>query len=418
MTLEKRRVVITGMGLLSPLGPTLHDNWNALTKGTSAIDFISSLERSSLKVKIAGELPHFNPECLPTKKKYIKLMNRDAQLAVAATSLALEDSRLNREETDPSEIGVAFGAFGIQYTFEEAYVFLEELEGDTTLSPIWPLTILPNMSLCHSAIVHNLKGPNIAFCSLTTSGAQAVGEAFKAIQYGESDIFVAGGCSSLNPSYLFSLDASGFLAHEETDPGSACRPFDEKRNGFAIGEGGAVVILEELSHAQKRNAPIYGELIGYASTMQGYTLPNEVDSGTMNVEGVVSCLEETIEQGGIQPQDIDYINAEGNATALSDRVETEALKRVFGNDAYNLSISSTKATMGHLLCASGPAELIVSTLAMGEGTIPPTINYQNPDSHCDLDYTPNRCKQKEINTVLSLTLGLSGENAALLIKKF
>jgi 3-oxoacyl-(acyl-carrier-protein) synthase len=418
MTLEKRRVVITGMGLLSPLGPTLHDNWNALTKGTSAIDFISSLERSSLKVKIAGELPHFNPECLPTKKKYIKLMNRDAQLAVAATSLALEDSKLNREETDPSEIGVAFGAFGIQYTFEEAYVFLEELEGDTTLSPIWPLTILPNMSLCHSAIVHNLKGPNIAFCSLTTSGAQAVGEAFKAIQYGETDIFVAGGCSSLNPSYLFSLDASGFLAHEETNPGSACRPFDEKRNGFAIGEGGAVVILEELSHAQKRNAPIYGELIGYASTMQGYTLPNEVDSGTISVEGVVSCMEETIEQGEIQPQDIDYINAEGNATALSDRVETEALKRVFGDDAYNLSISSTKATMGHMLCASGPAELIVSTLAMREGAIPPTINYQNPDSRCDLDYTPNRCKQKEINTVLSLTLGLSGENAALLIKKF
>ena len=406
------------MGLLSPLGPTLNDNWNALTKGTSAIDFISSLERSSLQVKIAGELPHFNPESLPTKKKYIKLMNRDAQLAVAATSLALEDSKLNREETDPSEIGVAFGAFGIQYTFEEAYVFLEELEGDTTLSPIWPLTILPNMSLCHSAIVHNLRGPNIAFCSLTTSGAQAVGEAFKAIQYGETDIFVAGGCSSLNPSYLFSLDASGFLAHEETDPGSACRPFDEKRNGFAIGEGGAVVILEELSHAQKRNAPIYGELIGYASTMQGYPLPNEVDSGTINVEGVVSCMEETIEQGGIQPQDIDYINAEGNATALSDRVETEALKRVFGDDAYNLSISSTKATMGHLLCASGPAELIVSTLAMREGTVPPTINYQSPDSRCDLDYTPNRCKQKEINTVLSLTLGLSGENAALLIKKF
>ena len=418
MTLEKRRVVITGRGLISPLGPTLNDNWNALTKGTSAIDFISSLDRSSLKVKIAGELPHFNPECLPVKKKYIKLMNRDAQLAVAATSLALEESQLNREEVDPFEIGIAFGAFGIQYTFEEAYVFLEELEGASTLSPIWPLTILPNMSLCHSAIVHNLKGPNIAFCSLTTSGAQAVGEAFKAIQYGEADIFVAGGCSSLNPSYLFSLDESGFLAHEEENPATACRPFDEKRSGFAIGEGGAVLILEELTHAQKRNAPIYGELIGYASTTQGYTLPNQTDTGTINFEGIVSCLEETIAQGGISPHEIDYVNAEGNATVSSDQLETAALKRVFGDDAYNLSISSTKATMGHLLCASGPAELIVSTLALQGGAVPPTINYQNPDTDCDLDYTPNSCKQKEINVVLSLTLGLSGENAALLIKKF
>jgi 3-oxoacyl-(acyl-carrier-protein) synthase len=418
MTPEKRRVVITGLGLLSPLGSTLDDNWNALIKGSSAIDFISSLNCSSFKVKIAGELPHFNPECLPTKRKYIKLMNRDAQLAVAATSLALENSKLNRKEIDPFEIGVAFGAFGIQYPFEEGYLFLEEFDGDKTLSPIWPLTILPNMSLCHSAIVHNLKGPNIAFCSLTTSGTQAVGEAFKTIQYGEADIFVAGGCSSLNPSYLFSLENSGFLAHEETNPATACRPFDEKRIGFAIGEGAAVVILEELSHAQRRDAPIYGELIGYASTTQGYTLPNEIDTGTMRAEGVVSCLEEALTQAELPPLAIDYINAEGNATALSDQVETEALKKVFGDEAYHLSISSTKATMGHLLCASGPAELIVSTLAMRAGIIPPTINYQNPDATCDLDYTPNRCKHKEINTVLSLTLGLSGENAALLIKKF
>jgi 3-oxoacyl-[acyl-carrier-protein] synthase II len=417
MTPRSRRVVITGLGLISPLGPTLSDNWNSLINGISGIDFISSLDCSSWKVKVAGELSHFNAACLPAKKKYIKLMNRDAQLAVAATGLALEDAHLNREEIEPSAIGIAFGAFGIQYTFQEAYTFLEALEEKDTVNPLWPLTILPNMSLCNSAIVHNLQGPNISFCSLTASGAQAVGEAFKSIKYGEADLFVAGGCSSLNPSYLFSLDASDLLSREEHDPRAACRPFDEKRNGMVVGEGAAVVMLEELSHAQGRNAPIYGELIGYSSTLQEAVPSPETPAGTISVEGVASCLEETIKQAEVDPQDIDYVNAEGNATPLSDWVETEAIKRVFGDHAYHLSISSTKATMGHLLCASGPADLIAGVLAMRDGIVPPTINYQHPDPRCDLDYTPNHSRSREINTVLSLTLGLSGEHAALLIRK-
>ena len=418
MTPRSRRVVITGLGLISPLGPTLSDNWNSLINGISGIDFISSLDCSSWKVKIAGELSHFNAACLPTKKKYIKLMNRDAQLAVAATGLALEDAHLNREEIEPSAIGIAFGAFGIQYTFQEAYTFLEALEEKDTVNPLWPLTILPNMSLCNSAIVHNLQGPNISFCSLTASGAQAVGEAFKSIKHGEADLFVAGGCSSLNPSYLFSLDASDLLSREKHNPRAACRPFDEKRNGMVVGEGAAVVMLEELSHAQGRNARIYGELIGYSSTLQEAVPSPETPAGTISVEGVASCLEETIRQAEIDPQDIDYVNAEGNATPLSDWVETEAIKRVFGDYAYHLSISSTKAAMGHLLCASGPAELIVGVLAMRDGIVPPTINYQHPDPRCDLDYTPNHSTTREINTVLSLTLGLSGEHAAVLIRKF
>jgi 3-oxoacyl-(acyl-carrier-protein) synthase len=187
---------------------------------------------------------------------------------------------------------------------------------------------------------------------------------------------------------------------------------------MVVGEGAAVVILEELSHAQGRNARIYGELIGYSSTLQEPVPSPEAPAGTISVEGVVSCLEETIKQAEIDPQDIDYVNAEGNATPLSDWVETEAIKRVFGDYAYHLSISSTKAAMGHLLCASGTAELIVGVLAMRDGIVPPTINYQHPDPRCDLDYTPNHCTRREINTVLSLTLGLSGEHAAVLIRKF
>jgi len=415
----KRRVVITGLGLISPLGLTLEDNWNSLIKGISGIDFISRFDSSSWKVRIAGEVKDFNSHCLPCKRKYIKLMNRDAQLAVAATHLALEDSRINRNEIDPSGIGIAFGAFGIQYTLEDVYAWITESGADeATMNPIFYLTILPNMSLCHIAITHNIQGPNIAFCSIATSGAQAIGEAFKLIKYGEVNVCIAGGCSSLNPSYLFSLYASGLLSDEGNDPSTACRPFDEKRNGFVMGEGSAVVVLEELSHALRRNATIYGELVGYCSTMQGDALLSGEQSFDTRVEGVAACMRQAIDQAEIDPKDIDYINADGKATIISDRAETESIKKVFGDYAHQVSISSTKSTMGHLLCASAPAEIILGVLAIRDSIIPPTINYQHPDSHCDLDYTPNQYKEKEVNIVLSNTIGLSGENAALLIRRF
>lgn len=422
-----RRVVITGLGLISPLGLTIEDNWNSLIKGTSGVDFISSFDCSSWQIKIAAEVKNFDLRCLLGKKKSIKLMNRDAQLAVAAAGLALEDSRLNRNGIEPSAIGIAFGAFGIQYTLEDAYIVTYSASGKKItwldeepqcLNPIWPLTILPNMSLCHIAITHNIQGPNIAFCSLITSGAQAIGEAFRLIKYGEVNIFIAGGCGSINPSYLFSLYSSGILSDEKNNPSAACRPFDEKRTGLVMGEGAAVVILEELSSALKRNATIYGELIGYASTMQRDTFLSEKQSLEPRVEGVAACLQHAIDEAEIDPQDVDYINADGKATMISDRVETEAIKEVFGSYAYQVSISSTKATMGHLLCASAPAEIILGALAIRDGIIPPTINYQHPDPHCDLDYTPNYFKEREVNIMLSNTIGLSGENTAILLRKF
>jgi 3-oxoacyl-[acyl-carrier-protein] synthase II len=274
------------------------------------------------------------------------------------------------------------------------------------------------MSLCHSAIANSLPGPNIAFCSLTASGTQAVGEAFKSIQYGDADIFIAGGCSSLNPSYLLSLADAGLFSAEEADPASSCRPFDKRRSGFAMGEGAAVIILEELDHARQRNAAIYAEVCGYACTGEGAPFPCEEPPMEARVAGVAACIEETLRQIPIDRSHIDYINAEGNATVLSDRIETEAVKRVFGDHAYRLSVSSTKAATGHMLCASGPAEIIVSTLAMKHGIVPPTLNYEHADPHCDLDYTPNRPHRREIRAALSLTLGLSGENGAVLIKAF
>ena len=415
---HKRRVVITGLGLVSPLGLTVRDSWNALIAGTSGISSISSTGSPSLKVTIAGEVKRFNPSSLPGKKKNIKLMNRDAQLAVAATDEALADAGFNRETTEPAAFGIAFGAFGIQYTLDEAFSFIREPGETKTLNPIWPLTILPNMSLCHSAITHSLQGPNIAFCSLTASGTQAVGEAFKSIQYGDADIFIAGGCSSLNPSYLLSLADAGLFSAQEADPASSCRPFDKRRSGFAMGEGAAVIVLEELGHALQRKAAIYAEVCGYACAGEGAFFPCEGPPMEARVAGVAACIEETLRQAAIDRSHIDYINAEGNATVLSDRIETEAIKRVFGDHAYRLSVSSTKAATGHMLCASGPAEIIVSTLAIKHGIVPPTLNYEQPDPRCDLDYTPNRSRAREIHAALSLTLGLSGENGAVLIKAF
>ncbi len=416
MTHKPRRVVITGLGLVSPLGLTVRDSWNAIIAGTSGIDYLSSIGSPTQKVTIAGTVKNFNPSNLPGKKKNIKLMNRDAQLAVAATHEALADAGFNRETTEPAAFGIAFGAFGIQYTLDEAFSFLREEGEIKTLNPIWPLTILPNMSLCHSAIANCLQGPNIAFCSLTASGTQAVGEAFRAIQYGDADIFIAGGCSSLNPSYLLSLADSGLLASEDANPAASCRPFERRRSGFAMGEGAAVIILEELGHARNRNAAIYGEVVGYACTIQGGDFSSEESSFETRIDGVTACIEETIRQAAIDCRDIDYINAEGNATVLSDWIETEAIKRVFGDHACRLSVSSTKAATGHMLCASGPAEIIVSTLAVKQGIVPPTLNYEQSDPHCDLDYTPNRPHKREIRAALSLTLGLSGENAAVLIR--
>jgi 3-oxoacyl-[acyl-carrier-protein] synthase II len=413
---HKRRVVITGLGLVSPLGLTVRDSWNALIAGTSGIDYLSSPGSPSAKVTIAGTVKHFNPSGLPGKKKNIKLMNRDAQLAVAATDEALADAGFNREAIEPAAFGIAFGAFGIQYTLDDAFSFLKEEGETTTLNPIWPLTILPNMSLCHSAITHALQGPNIALCSLTASGTQAVGEAYKAIQYGDADIFIAGGCSSLNPSYLLSLAGSGLFAAADSHPAASCRPFESRRSGFAMGEGAAVIIVEEFDHARARNASIYGEISGYACTGEGISLPGEERSIEAGVAGVAACIEETIRQAAIDCGEVDYINAEGNAAVLSDRIETEAIKRVFGDHARRLSVSSTKAATGHLLCASGPAEIIFSTLAMQHGIVPPTLNYEQPDPRCDLDYTPNRARKRQIRAAISLSLGLSGESAAVLIR--
>jgi 3-oxoacyl-(acyl-carrier-protein) synthase len=414
---HKRRVVITGLGLVSPLGLSVRDSWNAVIAGTSGIDYLAFPGSPSAKVAIAGAVKNFNPSDLPGKKKNVKLMNRDAQLAVAATDEALADAGFNRETVEPAAFGIAFGAFGIQYTLDEAFSFLTEEGGTRTLNPIWPLTILPNMSLCHSAITHSLQGPNIALCSLTASGTQAVGEAFKAIQYGDADIFIAGGCCSLNPSYLLSLADAGLFAAAEAHPAASCRPFERRRSGFAMGEGAAVIILEELDHARARNPSIYGEVCGYSCTGEGVSLPGQDSSIERRVAAAAACIEETIRQSAIDRGDVDYINAEGNATLLSDRIETEAIKRVFGDHAHRLSVSSTKAATGHMLCASGPAEIIFSTLAMQHGTVPPTLNYEQPDPRCDLDYTPNRARQREIRAALSLTLGLSGESAAVLISK-
>ena len=427
-----RRVVVTGVGLVSPIGLTIEDNVAALKSGVSGIKPVNSFDCSHCPVKIAGEISGFDPALYVKKKKSLKLMNRTIEFAVAATELAFSDSGLEIDRLDPARIGISLGTEGTQYTIDEVSSAFEAStdrdkgfnfhkfgsEGYKTLNPLWPLMASPNMSLCHIGINYNIQGPNMTFCSLASAGAQAVGEAVNAIKYNEADIFVAGGSESINTVTILYLALHNLLSCNEDRPEAASRPFERDRNGVVIGEGAGIVILEELGHAVKRGADIYGEVAGYATSIYGSQLSTGGDLFSTSVDGAEACMNMALKNAGINSDDIDYINADGQSSVQADRAETDAIKRVFGNSASEVFISSTKSMMGHLLCSSASAELIVSLLSIRNGFIPPTINYDNKDRYCDLSYTPNLAREAKIDTVMSNSFGLGGENATLIVKRF
>ncbi len=421
-----RRVVVTGLGLLSPLALSLDENWNSLVKGKSGIGPITTFDCSLFPVKIAGEIKNFIPKNFISPHKTIKLMSRATRLAVAATGIALRDSQLTLEKLDSANTGLALGVAGTQYTMEEAasvtYGCLntnkckkDAFEGE--VSPLWALTALPNMNLCHIAIIYGINGPNVTFSSIVSGGAQALGEAYRAIKEKEADIYIAGGCDALNSITLSAFFLQGLLSLNNTDPANACRPFDLKRNGLVIGEGAAILILEELSHAEKRKAEIYGELIGYSSCFDSETLSYD-RFFPVTLEGAARCMKNALQDAGISPGEVDYINAHGEGSSRSDKIETEAIKKVFGSYAYNLPISSGKALMGHLLSASAPADLIITLLAIEKGIVPPTFNCENKDPDCDLDYVSGCARKKRVNIAMSNTFGPGGENSALVVKNY
>lgn len=427
-----RRVVVTGMGLVSPLGLTLNDNFKSLVNGLSGISGIISFNCRAFPVKIAGEIKKFNPEQYVVKKKSLKLMNRTIKLAVAATDMAIKDAGIETENMDPAKIGISLGIEGSQYTIDELSSAFEAstdenkgfdfhkygTEGYKAVNPLWPLTVLPNMSLCHIAINYKINGPNMTFCSLASGGAQAIGEAARAIKQNEADVFIAGGSDAINPITIGYLALHNIFSSNNEKPKEACRPFDRDRDGIVIGEGSGILILEELQHALKRDANIYGEITGYSSSICGNRLRSKKDLFYTSEAGAVTCMKNALNNAGMNCDDIDYLNADGQSMIQSDCAETSAIKSVFGNSVKNMFISSTKSMTGHLLTASAAVEAIIGLLSIKHGVVPPTINYNNADKNCDLDYTPNSAKEAKIDTVMSNTFGLGGENASLIVKRF
>jgi 3-oxoacyl-[acyl-carrier-protein] synthase II len=409
----KKRVVITGMGVVHSLGIGLDSFWDSIRKGRNGISHITKFDVSDLDAKVASEVRDFEPTDFVDKKE-AKRMDSFTQYAMAAAKIAFEMSGLDMEKEDSFRAGaiVASGIGGIKTLEEQHDVFLEK--GAGRVSPFFITSMIANMAAARIAIEYNLKGFNECVVTACASGNNAIGDAFKVIQRGDADIMVTGG----SESSITQLSLAGFCANRalstNPDPATACRPFDKDRDGFIMGEGAGILVLEEYEHAVKRGAVILGEIVGYGCTCDAYHITQPAPDG----EGGKKSMQYAIKDAGIRPEDIDYINAHGTSTPINDPYETKVIKSVFGDHAYKLAVSSTKSMTGHLLGAAGAVEAIITVMALREGIIPPTINLMDPDPECDLDYVPNNARKADIQYALSNALGFGGHNAALVFKKF
>ena len=409
----KRRVVVTGIGVISPVGNNREDFWTSIIKGMSGIGPLTFFDCNGYDSRIAGEVKNFTPHSFIPKKE-LRRMEKFVQFAVTAAKEAVDDSVLDLSKEDPFRIGVLVGSGIGSLRIIEAQHQVVLQKGPSRISPFLIPMLIVNMAAGHISILFNIKGPNSCTTTACASGTHAIGDAFRIIQYGDADVMIAGGTESC----LTSLGVGGFcslkaLSTRNNEPGKASRPFDKERDGFIMAEGAGIVILEEIEHAKKRNAKIYAEVIGYGMTGDGYHMTAPDPSG----ESPARCMANALKDGNIKPKDISYINAHGTSTLLNDKVETFAIKKVFGEYAKRIAISSTKSMTGHLLGAAGGVEFIVCCLAIGRGTVPPTINYEYPDPDCDLDYVPNEARQIKVNITLSNSLGFGGHNATICVKK-
>lgn len=409
-----RRVVITGLGPVTPVGIGKEKFWNSLVEGVSGISYITNFDTEDYTSKIAGEVKDFQPEDFIDKREARK-MDKFTQFAVAGAKLAIEDSGLDIEKIDAKRVGVILGSgIGGIETLEVEHTKLMG-KGPKRISPFFIPMMISNMAPGQISMIFGFKGPSFTITTACASGSHAIGEAFRTIERGGADIIVSGG----SEAGVCQMSVGGFcsmkaLSTRNDDPTKASRPFDKERDGFVIGEGAGILIVEELDHALKRNAHIYGEIIGYGSTSDAY----HITAPDPEAEGAAEALRLAIEDGGIEPSEVDYINAHGTSTYYNDKLETLAIKKVFGEYAKKLSISSTKSMTGHLLGAAGGVEAIASVLAIENNIVPPTINYENPDPECDLNYTPNKAVKKEVKYAISNSLGFGGHNVSLLFKKY
>ena len=409
----KRRVVVTGLGVVSAIGCAKDVFWANLIKGKSGVGPLTYFDAAQYDSRIAGEVRDFVPHPFISPKE-LRRMEKFVQFGVTAAKNAVDDSTLDIAKEDPYRIGVVVGSgIGSLRIIEEQHnVILEK--GPSRITPFLIPMLIVNMASGHISIMLGAKGPNLCTTTACASGAHAIGEAMRIIQYGDADVMIAGGTESC----ITTLGIGGFcalkaLSTRNDEPERASRPFDKDRDGFVMAEGCGIVILEELEHAKKRNAKIYGEAVGYGMTGDAYhmTAPNP------DGEGAARCMANALKDANLKPENVSYINAHGTSTSLNDKVESMAIKRVFGNLAKKVPVSSTKSMLGHQLGAAGAVEFIICLLTIERSIIPPTINYETPDPDCDLDYVPNKARQAKVNVCISNSLGFGGHNATLCVKK-
>lgn len=412
--IEKRRVVVTGLGTITPLGIGVSSSWEALLAGRSGIGIITTFDSSDLPVHIAGEVKGFDP-LLYIEPKEVKKMDRFIHFALGAATMAVEDAGLKVTGESAHRVGVIIGSGmgGLPAIEHYHKTYIEK--GYRRITPFFIPMLIVNLASGWVSIKFGAKGPNTAVATACATGSHAIGDAFRIIQRGDADVMIAGGTESvITPMAIGGFAVMKALSTRNDEPERASRPFDTDRDGFVMGEGAGVVILESLENARKRNARIYAEIIGYGMTSDAYHITSPSPDG----EGAAFCMAAALKDAGISPDVVDYINAHGTSTKYGDELETKAIKTVFGEHAYRLSVSSTKSMTGHLLGAAGGVEAVISILSMQHGVIPPTINLDHPDPECDLDYVPHKPKNRDVNCTLSNSFGFGGTNACLLFRKF
>jgi len=409
-----RRVVITGLGLVTPLGIGVEETWTALCEGKSGIGEITRFDASGFDTKIAGEVKDFHPEDFLPKKEAKRIQSFIAY-AVAASRMALEDSGLKIDKTNENRIGVLTGCgLGGLQMLEQTAAILKK-KGPKRVSPFFIPMMIGNMAPGMISIYLGAKGPNASIATACAAGTHAIGDAFKIIKRGGADAMVTGGVESvITPTCIAGFNAMRALSVRNHEPEKASRPFDRDRDGFVVGEGCGILILETLEAALKRSARIYAEVCGYGMSGDGFHMAAPAPDG----EGAARCMAAAIDDAGISYNAIDYINAHGTSTQLNDVYETKAIKSVFKEKALSMAVSSTKSMTGHLLGGAGGIETVFTALTVFEGIIPPTINLDNPDQDCDLDYVPNTARKTDVNTAMTNSFGFGGTNAALILSKY
>lgn len=410
------RVVVSGIGAVTSVGNTIAETWNAMLQGKSGAAPIQSFDASEFDTKFACEVKNFDP-LLYINRKEVQRMDKFTQLAIASASMAIEDAGIDFEKLNKDRIGVIIGSgIGGMWTYHYQQENLYQRGGKADrISPFFIPMLISDIAAGHVAIRWGLKGPNYATVSACATSSHSIADSFMLIQRGDADMMVVGGSESvICPMGVGGFNAMKALSTRNDSPETASRPFDKERDGFVMGEGSGVLILETLEHALNRGAKIYAELAGIGLTDDAYHITQPAPGG----EGAIRSMKLCIEDAGLLTTDIDYINAHGTSTPFNDKNETEAIKTLFGDYAYKLTISSTKSVVGHLLGAAGAVEAITTVLAIKNSIIPPTINYTTPDPDCDLDYTPNKPKDKKIRAAISNTFGFGGHNASLCFKAF